>query len=223
LLAICHLRRKEVSKAEPLIATVLRNEHHIASERRRRQFRLRIIRRFEEEAVLAALVGTAHERLDIDRVQSEAGQLLQTQTDEEILARIGSEVPPEVVTILLRVHEFATSQLPPADLKLLPPARTITERISLGQTIANSVKRVVWRSLCDPASEVYRMWCTQGMMAVIDKKLLTAALVASISGMRIGAYALAVALTAMIFKMGLEVFCEVAKPAGVMIGVTEQE
>jgi hypothetical protein len=222
LLAICHLRRKELSTAEPLMAEVLKNEDVITSVRRRRQFRLRIVERFEEEGVLAALTGGVHERFDLDRVQAEAGLAVQTQSEEEIFANIGREVPPEVIAILLRIHDFASRQLTTTEAELLPPPRTITEKVSLGRTIYNATKRVVWRSLCDPESEVYKMWCTQGMMALIDKKFLAAAVVAALSGMRLGAYALAVYVSAMIFKVGLEVFCQVAKPEGIMIGRDEK-
>ena len=146
---------------------------------------------------------------------------VQTQTEDEILANIGRQVPPEVIAVLLRIHEFAGRQLTPVEFKLLPPSRTIVEKTSLGRTIYDASKRVVWRSLCDPSSEVYKMWCTNGMMALIDKKFLTATVVAALSGMRIGAYALAVCVSAMVFKMGLEVFCDVAKPDGIMIGKAE--
>ncbi len=60
------------------------------------------------------------------------------------------------------------------------------------------------------------------MMALIDKKFLAAAVITALSGMRLDAYALAVAVSAMVFKMGLEVFCEVAKPEGVMIDRAEK-
>ena len=221
LLAICHLRRREVAMAEPLMADVLRNDKVIVSPNRRRQFRLRVVQRFEEEGVLAALSGGIHERLDLDQVQAEAGMAVQTQTEDEILANIGRQVPPEVIDLLLRIHEFAGRQLTSVELKLLPPSRTIVEKTSLGRTIYDASKRVIWRSLCDPSSEVYKMWCTNGMMALIDKKFLTATVVAALSGMRVGAYAIAVCVSAMVFKMGLEVFCDVAKPDGIMIGKAE--
>ena len=217
LLAICHLRRREVGAAEPLMAAVLKHENIISSQRRRRQFRLRVIRRFEEEAVLAALAGGVHERLDVDRVQADAGRAVQTLSEEDILASIGAEVPPEVIKVLLRVHEFAAKQLTKAEMDLLPPPRTVTSKISVGRTVLAAVERVVWRSLCDKESDVYKMWYSEGMAGLIDKKFLTAAVIAALGGLRVGAFALAVYLTAIIVKMGLEVFCEVARPDGVMI------
>lgn len=216
LLAICHLRRNEISEAEPLMAEVLRNDHVITSERRRRAFRVRIIQRFEEEAVIAALRGHGRERLDIDAVQDDAGRAVQTQTEEEILDDIGRIVPPEAINVLLHIHEFAKRQLPASEARMLPPPRTVAERVSLGRTIMSAAKRVAWRSVCDPESEVYKMWFTHGMMAVLDRKLMAIAIAAALSGMRIGAYALAVSVTAVILKMGLEVFCELSRPEGIM-------
>lgn len=222
LLAICLLRKSQVADAEPLIAEVLQSDANILSVSRRRQFRMRVIRRFEEEAALAALNGPTFTPLDIDRVQEQAGLLLQTKTEDEIYVEIGREVSPEVIKILLRVHEFSGRQLTASELKFLPPARTITEKINVGKTIAEAAKRVVWRSLCDPQSEVYKAWCTNGMMSVLNSKLLTAYLVGALSGMRIGAFMLAASLVAIILRAGLDVFCEVAKPASIMIGRDEK-
>jgi hypothetical protein len=221
LLAICYLRTNAVAQAEPLIAQVLTSDASIASERRRRQFRFRVIQRFEEEAALAALSGPTFQPLDVDLVQSEAGILLQTKNEDEIYAAIGSEVSPEVIKILLRIHEFAGKQLTATDVKLLTPARTLTEKSALGRTISIATRRVLWRSICDPKSEVYKAWCTNGMMSILDSKLLTAYVVAALSGMRIGALMLAASLVAIVLRTGLDVFCEVAKPAGMMIGPNE--
>lgn len=221
LLAICYLRKGDVDEAEPRIADSLRSDVNIGSEKRRRQFRIRAIRRFEEEAALAALRGPTFSPLDIDRVQGEAGLLLRTKTEDEIYAAVGQEISPEVIKVLLRVHEFACRQLTTSELSFIPPARTLTEKVSLGKTITEATKRVVWRSLCDPNSEVYKAWCTNGMMAILNTKLLTAYLVSALSGMRIGALMLAASLIAIVLRAGLDVFCDVAKPVGMMIGRDE--
>lgn len=222
LLAICHLRRNEVSEAEPLIGDVLQNDANISSERRRRQFRLRAIQRFEEEAALSALRGPTFTPLDVDQVQEHAGVLLRTKSEDEILADVGREVPPEVIKVLLRIHTFAGTQLSASEARFLPPARTLTEKVSLGQTITEATKRVIWRSVCDPQSEIYKAWCTNGMMAFLNSKLLAAYLVSALSGMRIGAFMLAASLVALILRMGLDVFCEVSRPSSMMIGLDEK-
>lgn len=222
LLAICYLRRKDIAKAEPLMAEVLRNDSVISSERKRWQFRVRMISRFEQEGIVAALVGGDPEPLNVDKVQDAAGQMVRTRSEEEILATVGREVPQEVVKVLLRIHEFASRQLPVREQRLLPSAKTVAENVAIGRTITDAMKRVVWRSLCDPESDVYKMWCTNGMMAVLDRKMIAGAVVAMLAGMKIGAYTLAVAVAALVFKMGLEVFCEVARPNGVLIHASEQ-
>ncbi len=222
LLAVCFLRKGELAEAEPLIANVLTNDANIASERKRRQFRLRAIRRFEEEVALVALRGPTFAPLDINQVQERAGILLQTKTEDEMYVEVGREIPPEVIKVLLRMHEFAGRQLTASDLKLLPPSRTISEKLALGKMITEATKRVLWRSLCDPKSEVYKAWCTNGMMSVLNNKLLTAYVVGALAGMKIGAFMLAASLVAIVLRVGLDVFCEVAKPASMMIGLDEK-
>jgi len=54
------------------------------------------------------------------------------------------------------------------------------------------------------------------MQAVLDKTYLTGAVVATLSGLAIGGYAIAVYLTALLIKIGIEVFCETFQPAGIM-------
>ena len=54
------------------------------------------------------------------------------------------------------------------------------------------------------------------MKAVLDKKFITGSIVAALSGLRIGVYAMAVYFTALILKMGLEVFCDVYQPPPIM-------
>lgn len=217
LLAICHLRRNQIVEAEPLMAEVLRNDDLIKSERRRRQFRARLIERFEEETVLAALRGEDQTALDPDDVQARAGEALRTKTETEILADVGAAIPGEAIEALLRVHEFARKQLPQREQVLLPPAQQLVERSRLGTTVVAAAKRVVWRSVCDPDSDVYRIWFTKGMAAALDGRVVGTAIIAALGGMRLGTYALIVSVTALLLKMGLEVFCEVWVPPGVMI------
>lgn len=222
LLAICYLRRQEIAEAEPLMSEVLQNDDVIRSERRRYQFRRRLIQRFEEETVLAALQGKDTVEFDAQAVQNDAVEVVRTKTEDQILADIGTAVPKEVIAALLRVHDFATKQLPPSERLLLPPPAKVTAKTELGRTVLAAAKRVVWRSLCDPDDEVYKAWCEQGLMGLLDRKVLTPAVILALSGVKVGVYALAVSITALIIKMGLNVVCEVWKPDGVMIHVSER-
>ena len=76
---------------------------------------------------------------------------------------------------------------------------------------------MIWRSLCDPESDVYKMWFSSGMRELFDKKYLAAAIVSGLSGMRVGLYAMAVYASALVIKMGLDVFCDAFKPEQLMI------
>lgn len=78
------------------------------------------------------------------------------------------------------------------------------------------MKRVLWRSLCDPENDIYKAWFEKGMGIVLSKKYIAIALVASLSGSGLGYKALAVSTTALAMKFGIEVFCERFQPEGIM-------
>jgi len=131
LLAICHIKEGKIPTAEPLIAQVLEKSKYIRSDRRRRQFKRRIIQRFEEEATLAALKNSGDDLLDIDQIQNEAGFLIQTKNEDEILSDLGRHLPRRVINDLLRIHNFSGKQLPYDERKLLPaPEEIIKEKES---------------------------------------------------------------------------------------------
>lgn len=222
LLAICYLRQKDVATAEPLMAEVLRSDSVIRSERRRRQFRRRLIDRFEEEGMLAALASTDSVLLDAAQVQEDAITAISTKNDDEMLVDIGTAVPPQVLEILLRIHDFSSKQLPPGERKLLQPPQQVTKRHEVGQKVLTATQRVVWKALCDPKNEVYQLWHDGGLQVVLNKKAVASGVLAALAGTRIGLYALAVTTTAMILKMGLNVMCDVWRPEGIMIHLDEE-
>ena len=223
LLAICHLRLNDLEKAEPYMAEALkRGEKNITSDRRRAQFQRRMIDRFEAEWVLATLrVRQPFEALDPVQVENEAGRMVATMTEDEMMERLGTTVPSEIVDTIYRVYEFAHSQLSPADQKYLPSPKDRRKQKEVGKTVYDAAKEVVWRSLCDPENDVYKLWNEAGVEAVVNKKVVGVAVVAALGGLTIGWLGLATALTAMIFKMGLQVFCKVSEPRMLMISKSE--
>lgn len=122
---------------------------------------------------------------------------------------------------LLQVYEFSRKQLPSAERRLLPSPEQKRKSREVGQTVFEAAKRVVWRSLCDPESDVYDMWYNKGLMVALDKKVIGAAIASAMSGLGVGTYALAVPVTAIVIKMGVEVFCEAYEPESLMIGLEE--
>jgi hypothetical protein len=215
LLAICYLREKRLAEAEPLIHYVL-TSRNIKSEARRREFLLVAIRRFKEEGLLEALRRHGNEPLDPEEIQREAGFLVNTQTEDEMLADMGSALPPAVIEFLLKVDAAAKRGLPEKDLQYLPPTGDIIKRAELGRTFFGSFKIVLWRSICDPKSEIYKVWFGQGFTMVLNKKYFAIAISASLVNLGIRVKALAVSATALVIKLGLEVYCDRFRPEGVM-------
>jgi hypothetical protein len=223
LLAICHIRNGNLDLAEPIIALVLDKSKYISSERRRRQFKRRIIQRFKEEATLAALKDSGNDALNLDQIQIEAGILIQTKNEDEILSDFGRHLPRRVINDLLRIHNFSGKQLPYDEKKLLPSPEEIIQEKELGRTVFTSFKRVLWRSLCDPKSDIYKAWFNNGLSVLLDKKYLGVAITTAMAGMNIGVKALAVSGTALIIKMGIETYCDRYRPKGIMIDRVEED
>jgi len=216
MLAVCHLRNDDIESAKPLMKEVLANFEVIKSDFQRRFFKRRLIDRFNEEAVLASLRNCGTDHLDSSEIQAEAGRLVQSKTEDELFLFLGETTPEHSVDILLRIEEYALKQLPRLDLKYLPGPKVRTERREVGKTVFASLKRTLWRSLCDPDSDIYKVWFQQGMGVVLDKKYIGMAVVCALSGMGIGLKALAVSTAALLIKFGLEVFCDIYKPEALM-------
>ncbi len=223
LLAICHLRNENIDLAEPLIETVLEKSKYIRSDKRRRQFKRRIIQRFKEEAALAALKNSGDDVLRVEQIENEAGILIQTKNEDEILSDFGRHLPRKVINDLLRIHNFSGDQLPYDEKKILPAPEEIVKEKELGRTVFSSFKRVLYRSLCDPKSEIYQAWFNNGLSVVLDKKYLGGAIIAAMTSMNIGIKALAVSTTALIIKLGIETYCDRFAPNGIMIGLSEKD
>lgn len=215
LLAICYLRQRKLTQAEPLIAEVL-TSHNIKSETGRRRFLRHIVGRFEEEGLLGALRHVGVESLDADEIHELAASLVRTKSEDEMFSEMGSALPPEAVAFLLSVDTVAKRGLPAADIRYLPGEKAIVERAELGQTAFRSFKRVLWRSLCDPNSEIYKAWFSQGLACFLSRKYFAIAVSAMLLDLGIGIKAIAVSVTALIIKFGLEVYCDRFKPDFVM-------
>jgi hypothetical protein len=157
LLAICSLRQRNLREAAPLIAEVLRSKK-IRSERSRRQFLRGLVARFEEEGLLAALGARQPEQLDPVEIQELAAGLVKSKNEDEIFAEMGHAVPRESVDFLLKVDKLAKSALTSKEALYLPGEALLVEKAQLGRTLFASIKRVLWNSLCDPQSDIYKAW-----------------------------------------------------------------
>jgi len=215
LLAICYLRQKNLEKASPFISEVLRSRN-IRSESGRRHFLRQAVARFEEEGLLAALVEQHQENLDAGEIQSLAAELVRTKNEDEIFSEIGRALPPESVAFLLKVDTMAKRGLSQKEALYLPGEAQILKKAELGRTTFRSVKRVLWNSLCNPESDIYKAWFSSGINCVLDRKYLGAAIAASLLHVGIGVKALAISFAALVMKFGIEVYCDRYKPDFVM-------
>jgi hypothetical protein len=119
------------------------------------------------------------------------------------------------VAFLLRIDAAAKRQLPANEVRYLPVAADIVRDSQLGRTVFGSFKIVLWRSLCDPRSEICQAWFTEGLGVVLNRYFATA-VSAMFLGLGIGVKALAVSATALVIKLGLETYCIRFKPDGIM-------
>lgn len=191
-------------------------ENNITSSQRQSDYRVALARRFDEEALLASIASDTTILLETDKIQEDAGQLIYLKHEDDILELLGGIVPTGALDFVDAVHQESQGLLTYEEKKKLPSPTTFQERKNLGKGILSAFQAVIWRSLCDKDSDVYKMWFTNGMQAVLDKKYLTAAVVSALTGLKIGIYAVAVYLTALLIKIGIETFCNIYKPPSIM-------
>jgi len=216
LLAICHLRKRDLNKAKPYMVEALRCERNIKSENGRFEFKVSLAKRFDEEALLASIATDESEFMDLDKIQSDAAKLIQTKHEDEILEMLGANIPEGALDFVERVHAESKNLLTYEEKLRLPSPATFQQKKKLGKGVLSAFQTVIWQSFCDKESEVYKMWFTNGLQAVLDKKYLTSAIVSALAGLKIGIYAIAVYLTSLLIKIGIETFCNVYKPNNLM-------
>ncbi|MEW8505506.1 MAG: hypothetical protein AB2598_02300 [Candidatus Thiodiazotropha sp.] len=216
LLAICYLRQKNLQSARPFMVEALKNVGNITSEARKSEYKVSLAKRFEDEALLASIAQPSNDYLDPQQIQDEAGKIVYSKHEDEILEALGGTVPEGALDFVDQVHKESVGLLSYDEKQKLPSPAQFVERKKLGKGILAAFQSVIWHSLCDKHSDVYKMWSTNGMEAVFDKRYLTSAIVATLTGLSIGIYAIAVYITALIIKLGIEVFCTMYKPVQIM-------
>jgi hypothetical protein len=133
-----------------------------------------------------------------------------------MMAEIGNALPDKTIAFLLKIDELSKKQLPISEIKYLPKPIDLVKKKKLGKTIFSSIRRILWRSMCDPRSDIYKTWYGEGFGVVLNKKYFAIAVTATLSGLGIGIKLLAISATALIIKMGLEIFCDTYYPEEVM-------
>lgn len=215
LLAIAYLRKNEIENAKPFIKEVLQNKKVIKTDSTREKFNKEIIARFDEECALASLKSNNKVETSVDELHHEVIKILNTSTNEQLYITIGKTIPRLTKDLLYEVDKFSKNQLPYKEKNMLPPPEELIKDEPAGRTVFSAFKRVVYKSLCDPTSEVYKAWYSNGVGSVVDKKYITAAVALALTGQGIGIVALAISAAALIIRFGLDIYCERYKPATV--------
>jgi tetratricopeptide (TPR) repeat protein len=215
LLAITYLRISQIEKAKPFIREVLQNDKVIKTEATRIKFNREIIARFDEECALFSLKTSDNLELNTEELHTQVIKLLNSSTDEQLYIAIGKSLPKLTKDILFEVDSFSKKLLPFKEQKLLLQPEEIIKDEQAGRTVFSAFKRVVYKSLCDPTSEVYKAWYTNVAGSVVDKKYITAAVGLALTGQGIGVIALAISASVLVLRFGLDIYCERYKPTGV--------
>lgn len=216
LLAICYLREGNLEKARDMIVRAVKNINNIKSPERREQFHRRLIERLEEESILVGLKEESSGKLDLDEVDRQSVQLVMTKSENQIYLEMGRAVPQRSVDLLKDVRSTYTLRLPSPDRKMLPPPITEENKEALGKRASSALKRVAWRAVCSPDSDIYKAW-SQGLSVVYDKKYISVAIVAAFNSASITGAMVAASAAALAIKFGAEVFCETFAPSSLMI------
>lgn len=216
LLGVCSLRQGNTPEAKRLFRDVIQNINDITSDRTRRQFQRRLIERIEEECIFAELIGSGEARLDVDEMHDTAVLLIKRNSDDEILKLIGESVTRNGIELLSNVRNYSLELLPAPDRRLLPSPAVSEESMTLGRRTASVVKRIAWKSLCDPDSELYKLWSKQ-VPEFFNKGYFTGAIATTLASWQIGLPFLGAGVAAIAMKTTAEIFCEDAQPKGLMI------
>lgn len=220
LLAVTLLRQKKTKESKDIIRDVIRNINNIASPRTRHQFQKRFIERIEEECVLAELIGAGEGVLDVQEIDAKAILLVQRSSDDEILKLIGNSLPVASINLLSDVRSYSLKQLPAPDRLLLPAPEKAGEPKSMGRVTFAVLRRIAWKTFCKPTSPIYKLW-SKRMPKVFNEGYFSAAIVTTLSDLRIGIPLIASGVAALVMKYSAEEFCEISKPKGLMASRNE--
>jgi len=164
--------------------------------------------------LLNKLIGTGEE-LDNDEVHKLSVELVQTRTEDEIYEILGNYIPEETVQLLLTAESNNILMISAEDRKYLPKPISTKDKKDLGKKFNSAIKRVVWKGLCDPKSDIYKAW-SDGLSIVHDKKYLTVTVVSLLNNLKIGTMMVAASIVALAIRFGVGVFCEMFEPESIM-------
>ena len=114
------------------------------------------------------------------------------------------------------VYDYSIKQLPSYERLSLPSSEQKIKDSEIGITVFHSVKRVIYNSLCNPESDIYKAWFNNGVHLVLSKGYIRTAVLSCLVNLGIGLKLIAASIIALIIKFGIEVYCDRYKPIGLM-------
>ncbi len=204
-----------------MIAKVLQGKS-IKDAARRRSFIESVTSRYQLESYISAVRDRLHEPLLPDSIDAEAIEAVKTKTEDELYAQIAAALPRDVIEFVFRVDRASREKLTMTEVLYLPAPAMLEKKVEQGRSFFASLKLVIWTSLCDPQSEIYKAWYTNGMAHVLNKKYYAIAVSAALLDLGFAAKAVAVPVTALFMKLGVEVYCDRYKPGEILDGRDEK-
>lgn len=220
LLGICYLRKKEIDLAKQYIRESILRINNVASDSRRHQLQKRTIERIEFECILGQLMSESATRIDPKQLHAEAVTLLQTKSDDEIFGMVGEQVNQGALQLTQEIKNYSVKLLPAGDQKLLAAPRTLSTH-QFGKKVIDTVKRIGWRAVCDPESELYNLWKNQ-VPKFFNNGYFASAIAATCAKFSIGLPILATGVVAILMKYSAAEFCERFQPRDIMIPRNEK-
>jgi hypothetical protein len=214
LLAVCYIQMQNIEKARPYIAEVLNRNNAIKTEHTREKFVKGVIDRFSEEAAFCTLRSNRPVDFDDEEILTEVVKMIQ-KSDSEILETIGKSVPRATKELILMVYDYSTKQIEHKERKLLPSPNQKVEDVAVGETVFQTVNRVIYRQLC-LKNGMPKTRPSKGDKSWIAEDYIRTAVVSSFCALGITHKTILIAVVALATKIGIGVYCERNKPVNVM-------
>ena len=210
LLAILFLRKGELHRAKQHIGITLTNESVIKTEKRRRLFHNQFIERLEEEAIIFTLQNKERTEIDIKDLPIAVEELFKNNLSEtEITIQIANIAPAETSQLLLQIDNLVRKQLPyRREVLALPDPLTMKGREFVGKKIFKALKRRTYAGLCDPNSQVNKVWTEQGIGGLFTGSVVGTTLATSFARADLACGTIAVPFLALVAKVGIEAVCD---------------
>jgi hypothetical protein len=215
LLSIAYIRKGDIEKSKKYISIVINKIKVISSNTRRIEFYDSYLKRLEDEIILSRIKRNGCDELTVDGVHKRAVELVQQKNENDIYELMGQEIPGNVFGILDEIKDEVFRQISAPDKKLLESPVDHTKNRENGLRLNSAVRKVVWKSLCDPEDEVYKAW-SKGLSLVHDKKYIATAITAVFIKEQICFGLLAASVVALAIRFGVNIFCEMYEPGVLM-------